>query len=280
MSQGRQGLPGFLCIGAQKAATSWFARVLSEHPDVWIPPTGEPHYFDRHGRPPRRRVRRLAERRGAPWWRDLETTGGPALVSWADRVVSHPSVTLEWYQDLFTDPLGSRLGGDVTPAYLGMDRDRVASARRLLGDLPVVVIVRSPLDRELSQLRMWATHPGLGLALPVTEQEWTERYRLMVERAPRGGYTTGLPVWEEAFSRVLPLAYGDVRERPEELIATVERHIGVSHYDGHRGLRERVHVSGRAEIPESVVAAARDRVVHEEQFLQARFDADFLARTR
>ena len=36
----------FMGIGAQKAATTWLAQNLRQHPDVWIPPRKELHYFD------------------------------------------------------------------------------------------------------------------------------------------------------------------------------------------------------------------------------------------
>ena len=39
-------LPHFLGIGAQKAATSWFWTNLRAHPEVWMPPFKELHYFD------------------------------------------------------------------------------------------------------------------------------------------------------------------------------------------------------------------------------------------
>jgi len=39
-------LPSFLCIGAQKAATSWLFVTLQEHPDIWMPAIKELHYFD------------------------------------------------------------------------------------------------------------------------------------------------------------------------------------------------------------------------------------------
>ncbi|MGD1948605.1 MAG: hypothetical protein ACFB14_03045 [Leptolyngbyaceae cyanobacterium] len=37
----------FLGIGAQKAGTTWLWSILKTHPDVWIPPKKELHYFDR-----------------------------------------------------------------------------------------------------------------------------------------------------------------------------------------------------------------------------------------
>ena len=39
--------PRFLCIGAQKAGTSWLNHNLRAHPGLWLPPRKELHYFDR-----------------------------------------------------------------------------------------------------------------------------------------------------------------------------------------------------------------------------------------
>ena len=38
--------PDFLCVGAQKAGTSWLYRQLEPHPDFWMPPVKELHYLD------------------------------------------------------------------------------------------------------------------------------------------------------------------------------------------------------------------------------------------
>src|SRR6185503_20533874 len=38
-------LPNFLIIGAEKAATTWLARSLAEHPDVFVPPEKELFFF-------------------------------------------------------------------------------------------------------------------------------------------------------------------------------------------------------------------------------------------
>jgi len=41
-------LPNFLIIGAQKAGTTWLAKCLGEHPDVFVPEIKEIYYFDRN----------------------------------------------------------------------------------------------------------------------------------------------------------------------------------------------------------------------------------------
>src|SRR5438309_7414307 len=45
--------PDFLCVGAQKAGTTWLYRELESHPDFWMPPLKELHYFDQLSRVPR-----------------------------------------------------------------------------------------------------------------------------------------------------------------------------------------------------------------------------------
>ena len=57
--------PDFLCVGSQKGGTSWLYGQLACHPDFWMPPVKELHYFDLLARtradPPRPpgRTRRL-----------------------------------------------------------------------------------------------------------------------------------------------------------------------------------------------------------------------------
>src|SRR5687767_4040477 len=41
-----RGLPGFLCIGAQKSGTTWLHRQLLAHEEVCLAGEKEVHYFD------------------------------------------------------------------------------------------------------------------------------------------------------------------------------------------------------------------------------------------
>src|SRR5438093_8430543 len=41
------GWPDFLCVGAQKAGTSWLYRQCEPHGDFWMPPLKELHYFNK-----------------------------------------------------------------------------------------------------------------------------------------------------------------------------------------------------------------------------------------
>jgi hypothetical protein len=41
-------LPDYLGIGAQRAATTWVHHCLREHPQIFVPPGKEIHFFDKH----------------------------------------------------------------------------------------------------------------------------------------------------------------------------------------------------------------------------------------
>lgn len=41
-------LPNFLIIGAPRAGTTWIAKNIGEHPDIYMPKDKEMHFFDRH----------------------------------------------------------------------------------------------------------------------------------------------------------------------------------------------------------------------------------------
>ena len=105
------------------------------------------------------------------------------------------------------------------------------------------------------------------------------RYELMVSRAPRGRYSSSIPIWQDHFSHVLPLPYGDVRDRPEELVASVESHLDIGKHAGYTCLRTAVHQSRPAELPTTVLAAARARVEEDEAYLRRELGDEFFDRT-
>ena len=70
--------PDFLGIGAPRAGTTWLWTVLRQHPQIWMPPRKELHYFDRAEKYPtashlqhERLLTRLfrLDRSSRKWWR-------------------------------------------------------------------------------------------------------------------------------------------------------------------------------------------------------------------
>lgn len=277
-------LPDFLCIGAQKAGTSWLNNVLLEHPNVFMPPINELHFFDRVGKgdvPLRKRQVNLAqkaimreERKGDEADQDY--------VRYLRQLISFPQVSREWYEAAYSWPVGDDvLKGDITPSYLEMDEDRIVHARELLGPVKLILIVRRPQDRLLSQLRMWAARTTRA-DVPSDEKQWMELFVEMTAKTSRGGYSRGIALWRKHFGpdSLLILPFSTMRSDPRAMIDRVEDHLGLPRYAGYTLLTEQIHVTKKLEIPAAVVAAASELTAAEDEYIRREFGEDFFRQTR
>src|SRR5437762_2155968 len=72
--------PDFLCIGAQKAGTTWLYQQLESHPDFWMPPFKELHYLNDLGRVERAATPRRRDERDVLFLERLQKlTAEPSL---------------------------------------------------------------------------------------------------------------------------------------------------------------------------------------------------------
>ena len=278
------GLPDFLCIGAQKAGTSWLNNVLLEHPQVFMPPINELHFFDRVGdaeAPLRKRQINLAQK-------TIKREGGKGAeadqdyIRYLRHITSFPNANLEWYQAAYSWPVGAGVKkGDITPAYLEMNEERIRYARELLGPVKLILIVRRPLDRLLSQLRMWAARTT-RTDVPQDEKEWMDLFLDMTAKTHRGGYSRGINLWRSYFDaeNLLILPYSDMKTDPRGMIDRVEDHLGIARHENYELLTEQIHVTKKLEIPPSVVAAATAITAGEDDYIRREFGEEFFQKTK
>ena len=164
-------------VGATKAGTSWLHRYLCDHPECALPNIKELHYFDRAT--PKHREKELLR---------LETLRANLLAktllagkfkteklnrrideleAWID-VMKAPAQDTKGYSDFMlrdaTDE--TRLVGDITPAYGLMNEATLTRMRDMSADTRFVMLLRDPLDRLWSNLRMmagWRVNEGEDL---------------------------------------------------------------------------------------------------------------------
>lgn len=115
--------PHFLVIGAQKAGTTWLARHLGAHPEIFTPRHKELHFFDK-----------------------------------ADNASRGP----DWYGNWFADARRSQVSGEFTPNYLWEPTDpaEIAESGHLPGvaarayahnpGFRWIAVLRDPVDRAIS----------------------------------------------------------------------------------------------------------------------------------
>lgn len=154
----------FFCIGAQKAATSWLDGYLRGHPEVSLPVQKELHYWTTVRQPgashwwPRvtfeiekMERRSLTERllRG-PGRRRYDRSWRLADAMYRDTGPGHRA-----YADtLFQAWRGQPVVGEITPDYAYLEAEVFAEMAALHPDVRFVFIMRDPVDRLVSALRM------------------------------------------------------------------------------------------------------------------------------
>src|SRR6478752_7618100 len=92
--------PDFLCVGVHKGGTTWLYQQLDYHPDFWMPPLKELHYFDQLSRVQRSSSSRCRDERDL---RFLESI---------NSLITKPYIDFEHYARLF-EPKGPLLSGDT-----------------------------------------------------------------------------------------------------------------------------------------------------------------------
>lgn len=188
------------CVGAQKAGTTWLYDYLGRHPEVHVPPVKELHYFNSRYDPrqagfaearrgsvsntasggalralARRASRGLGLHRLKPGRNPGDVTSS-ALVEALVAMHDDKSDSHDRYREVMLDGWhGEKLVADITPDYAAMPGKVFA---RMAGDFPgarFIFILRDPLSRTWSHIRMQsgtATSRGSG---PVDEDAVLDR---------------------------------------------------------------------------------------------------------
>ncbi len=133
--------PDFLCIGAHKGGTTWLYQQLDSHPDFWMPPFKELHYFDQLSN---------VERASSPRCRDERDL---RFLESIKSLSAKPYIDLEHYARLF-EAKGSLLSGDISPNYSTLSNEVIRQVAGYFPTLKVIFLARDPVERVWSHLSM------------------------------------------------------------------------------------------------------------------------------
>jgi hypothetical protein len=133
--------PDFLCVGAQRSGTTWLYRQLNSHPDFWMPPLKELHYFDQLSRTKRALPRRHRDERDLRFFESMKSLSARSYID------------LDNYARLF-GAKGTLLSGDITPAYSMLNDEIIQRIVSYFPSLKVIFLARDPVERVWSQLSL------------------------------------------------------------------------------------------------------------------------------
>ena len=190
-SAGQAPLPSFLVIGAERSATRWLRFNLDRHPEVFSPPVE------------------------INWFSDAEMMRARGR---------------RWYQSQFDAWEGEPVLGESSARYLKLasSPDQVAARiQRSIPDVRLVAILRQPVDRLESAVRMYVKQGRLAADVDV--------YDLICRNDPivaeldligAGLYASCLYPFLQTFGeQLLVLDHADIGRKPHEVYASVLRHL-------------------------------------------------------
>lgn len=197
----------FMCIGAQKAGTTWLYEVLRDHEDVGLPPIKELHYFDNLYLSEKHyayRIRSLT-RASQKYLKVLLQTGtdpfSPEGYTLPEAQKFHDLVDFfairsdeDYLRYLEKYSEGKRAFGEITPAYALLPLEGFCRIQRLIPKVKVIYILRDPVARTWSQIKMEASRQGrpadeLARARVGRQKQWPDRsdYKTTIERLRQSG---------------------------------------------------------------------------------------------
>jgi hypothetical protein len=227
----RGAWPTFLILGAAKSGTTALYAWLRQHPDVYMSPVKQPHYFA--GLTP--------------------TFSGPG-----DQALNREIVTSEAeYLRLFAPGATRRARGEASPFYLYYAERTMERLRRTLPEARLVVLLREPVSRAYSGylhlVRDGRETLSFQQALDREEERRARGWEPLWAHRALGLYAQQLAIVLEAFPRqqVGVWLYDDMRTRPAALFEEVCRFIGVD--PGFRPTLSRHNQSG---VPRSAALHA------------------------
>lgn len=195
MEAPRKNITDILCIGCQKGSTSWLHSVLVRHPDTWSFPDSEPQ---------------TSTSKEAHFWDRNHERG------------------VEWYRGLMTPPEPSLKTMDFTPEYAFLPDRHIAECKRLSPDAKVVYILRDPLARAVSALRMrmlWRFGAKSDVRL--------EMGKVLFEMLPHaaldqhGSFVRNYEAWRRHYPDILVVNYEELHADRDASVARIMAHVGL-----------------------------------------------------
>ncbi|MEL6604276.1 MAG: sulfotransferase [Cyanobacteria bacterium J06614_10] len=206
-----QTMPDFLIIGAPKSGTTSLYHYLAQHPQIFMSPNKEPHFFAFEGEQP-------------------NFTGSGDDQAWIN---TRSVVTLPAYQQLFSAAEPGQKCGEASTMYLYLEK----SCDRIFHHLPnvkLIAFLRHPVDRAYSHYkhlrrdgREWEGDFGIAMEKEAKriQQNWSPawHYRQI------GLYSEQIKRYQYKFSpeQLQIYLYDDLLKNPQAVYRSIFKFIGV-----------------------------------------------------
>ncbi|MBE9125340.1 sulfotransferase [Coleofasciculus sp. LEGE 07092] len=201
-------MPNFLIIGAAKSGTTAFYQYLKQHPQIYMSPVKEPHFFAFEG--------------------ENLNFRGPRVT------INQTSITnIEAYRDLFQSVSKEVAVGEASALYLYLPKahERI---KHYVPNAKLIAILRHPVDRAYAsfmQLIRDEREPitDFAQALQAEEKRMQENWGFLWRYQDLGFYSIQLKRYFEAFDQrqIKVYLYEDFSTDPVGVLQNIFQFLGV-----------------------------------------------------
>jgi hypothetical protein len=196
--------PSFMIAGVAKCGTTSLYYYLEQHPEICIPKKETFYFIARN------------------YQQQTKNKIGQRDPS---RIIRTP----EQYEQLYSK-CGKGITGEVSTCYVYYYKEAIPLIKQMLGDIPIVIIIRQPVERVISGykhfLRLEKETLPLKEALSAEDQRLKEGYDFMWQYRGLGFYADAIEAYQKNFSRVKIILQEDLQEHTAATMKEVFRFIG------------------------------------------------------
>ena len=266
--------PDFVCVGAQKSATTWLDTVMRDQSDLYLPPIKEVHYFsqlynrDVRGYGPQFRAQQIADRRSAMAAKHELPENSRAI----EEVLAHleqPEIDDHWYGGIFARAPTNSVCGEICPSYMNLP---VAGVRHLLdscANVKILVLVRDPVQRCWSHIRMHVMQGYL-------DRNFDRLVSGEVSLLPYLFYTdyaSSLRMWRAYTQpgRLKILLHDDILADGAAALKEIRQFVGLEHRPAPASVSKQVLKGHQIEMPRNLHAKLFEKLAPQYEYLHDEF---------
>ena len=250
--------PDFLCIGAQKSGTTWLDKMFNSHEGIWTPPVKELQYFNELYMPNTFKwtvSHRISHGEKAKVWALKNKSIDQSKVELCEHI-AHGLISSEWYERIFDYAPKDSIKGEMTPEYSLLDEVYVKDVARKHPNLKIIFVMREPVDRAISGIKMRLKQEGFNDQTPKDViGDFVTSAAMDWDVIERGNYQKIISTWSKNFGKenMLCLLATDLKENPAEVLISISKFFGIDESGFKADINEKVHVGKSYTIPSSAL---------------------------
>lgn len=213
-------LPNFLIVGAAKSGTTSLYHYLNQHPEIYMSPVKEPHFFTFINKKPE--------------------FNGPFDQKTNEEIITN----FDEYKKLFQGVTNEKAIGESSNSYLYF-QETAANVKNIIPECKIIIILRNPIERAFSHYMqsVMIGHENVSFeeALKKENERLKLNWRWHYQYVGQGMYYSQIKRYIEIFGQRMIKIYlfEKFKDRPADLIRNIYRFLEVD--DNFMPYKEKIH---------------------------------------